>query len=96
MPRSTALLLALLVIISQFLDFASTYHGVTSGAAQEANPLMIWAMQHRGWAGFIAVKLVATALMLWLTWRRFGAAVAFCGIYLAIAGWNMYVGSKGL
>lgn len=96
MPRSTALLLVCFVVTTQFFDFLSTYIGVTTGAAQEANPLMLWAMQFHGWLGFGLVKLAAALLMVWLTWRRFGASLAFIAIYTAIVGWNIYVTSTGL
>lgn len=96
MPLSTAILLGCFVILSQFLDFVSTFSGVTMGAAQEANPLMVRAMDAYGWAGFIGIKVIATVLMLLLTWRRFGASVAFTLIYFGIAGWNTYVGLTGL
>ena len=96
MPRSTAILLGCFVILTQFFDFLSTYIGVTTGAAQEANPLMLWAMQFHHWVGFGLVKVAAAILMLWLTWRRFGASLAFCGFYVAVIAWNIYVTSKGL
>jgi len=96
MTRSKAITLACLVVLTQLGDFLSTYIGVTLGAAEEANPLMIWAMSHGGWLAFAAVKLAAAALMLWLTWKRFGASVAFIAIYTAIVAWNTYVTLTGL
>jgi hypothetical protein len=73
-PTSTIRILTIVFLILNFADFATTYIGITSGKAVEANP--IWfALDGPLAPAAIFVKLaVIPAFILgtaWLLWRRF-------------------------
>jgi hypothetical protein len=96
MSVATGYFLAALVILSQFLDFGSTYLGITHADAAEGNPGMAYVLHNYGWLGFAAVKTLGTLLLLYITYRRKWASVAVVALYTAVVGWNTYLTLTGL
>lgn len=92
----TALTLAALVTLTQLGDFLSTYIAITNGLGQEGNPLMASVINNYGMLGFFFAKLLSIVLLLWLSWRRRGASLAYTAIYIAVVTWNTYITLKGL
>ena len=96
MTLTKARALAAIVVLSQFLDFGSTFIGITHAGAAEANPGMAWLMANFGWLGFAAAKTLGTMLLLWITWRRTWASLVIAGVYAAVVGWNLTTIATGL
>lgn len=82
--RITAVLLAVLYNFVGALDIVSTHWSVSSGLAEEINPIMRLSMDHLGY-GWIAAKLllqgVICGMVLWFPHRFvltfFALAIAF-------------------
>lgn len=96
MSKATGYFLATLVVLSQFLDFGSTYLGITHSEAAEGNPGMAYVLHNYGWLGFAAAKTLGTLLLLYITYRRKWASVTVVALYTAVVGWNTYLLLKGL
>ncbi len=67
-----------LVIVLNLVDALWTLVFIETGVADEANPLMLRALDH-GWVGFMAIKLALVSLSVLLLWRlrhRRAAALA--------------------
>lgn len=86
-------LYALLVITNAF-DAVMTYHAVTSGVAEEANPLMNYVIQNWGWVWFFTVKFFIVIPLAFLvpniaTSGKILLTLAVSA-YLALTGWHLF------
>jgi hypothetical protein len=79
---------AIAVVLSQLADFGSTWLGFQFGA-REGNGVMADIIHQYGFGGFLAVKLLGAALLVYLTWRRKVAPWVLVGVYSAIVMWNL-------
>ena len=89
---------AIAVVLSQLADFGSTWLGFQFGAS-EGNGLMASVIHSYGFPGFFAVKLLAAAFLVYITWRRKVAPWLVVGLYAAVIIWNLalsYTLSKAL
>jgi len=79
---------AIAVVLSQLADFGSTWLGFQFGAS-EGNGLMASVIHNYGFGGFLAVKMLGAAFLVYITWRRKVAPWLVVGIYAAIVVWNL-------
>jgi hypothetical protein len=86
----TATLGAAAILLSQLGDAASTIIGLELGAS-EGNVLMDSVLVSTGYAGFVAVKLLAAAFLSWYSWKRKYAPWIIAGLYGLVVAWNASV-----
>lgn len=91
--RKTSIIAAASIVLTQIGDFSTTVYGLSFGA-NEANGLMAQFIQEQGSLAFLALKLSASAFLVWVTWKRRYAPWIITGIYSAVILSNLYVISK--
>lgn len=89
--RIVAVILVVVYNTVGAVDIVSTHQGVTSGVAEEVNPLMRVGMEHLG-LGWIAAKLflqgVITGMVLWFPHRIVLSIFAFAILFNAVVVLN--------
>lgn len=80
---------ALAILATQLTDFGSTVTGIQLGLLREANGTMAQVIESYGFTGFLAVKLLGAAFLIWVTFRRRLAPWIVAGLYAGITVWNL-------
>jgi hypothetical protein len=80
---------ALAILATQLTDFGSTVTGIQLGLLREANGAMASVIETYGFTGFLAVKLLGAAFLIWITFRRKYAPWVLASIYAGITVWNL-------
>jgi hypothetical protein len=80
---------ALAILATQLTDFGSTVTGIQLGLLREANGAMASVLEAYGFTGFLAVKLLGAAFLIWVTFRRRIAPWLVAGLYAGITVWNL-------
>lgn len=80
---------ALAILATQLTDFGSTVTGIQLGLLREANGTMAHVIENYGFTGFLAVKLLGAAFLIWVTFRRRLAPWIVAGLYAGITVWNL-------
>jgi hypothetical protein len=80
---------ALAILATQLTDFGSTVTGIHLGLLREANGAMAQVIEAYGFTGFLAVKLLGAAFLIWVTFRRRFAPWLVTGLYAGISIWNL-------
>lgn len=89
-PRGLNAFQAVGIVLAQLLDFATTVVGLKIGAVEQNGP-MAQLINTYGAGNFLAVKLIAAAVLIWFAHRRPLAAWGISLVYYAVALWNLVV-----
>jgi hypothetical protein len=81
---------ALAIILTQTLDYLTTWYGLTYTSATEANPLMESAVT-TSLTHFALIKLIGTITLVYFTWRRPYAPLIASGLYALVVVNNLIV-----
>jgi hypothetical protein len=83
------LLLLVLFVLLQILDWLLTRRLLTAGVAYEANPVTAFLIRHAGInAGILAPKALATVLVAAFLFEYPWALGGLCVVYIGIVVWN--------
>lgn len=81
---------ALAIILTQTLDYLTTWYGLTYTTATEANPLMETAVT-TSLLNFALIKILGTITLVYFTWRRPYAPLVAAAIYAIVIINNLIV-----
>ena len=85
-----ATLSALAIILSQTLDFLTTWYGITYTSATEANPLLESTVT-TSIINFALIKILGALTLVYFTWRRPIAPLIASGIYFLVVINNLHI-----
>jgi hypothetical protein len=85
-----ALLLSLIILISQFLDAVSTKVGLKVGG-QEANGIMAQFIDSFGVEGFFIFKALVSLILAYFFWKRPVVTLVVASIYFLVVFNNLMV-----
>jgi hypothetical protein len=86
---ASAVFLSIGLVVTQIGDMVSTMVGLDAGAV-EGNGAVAALINNHGYDWFIAMKLAASILLVWMFWKRPTAAAFVIALYTAVIVNNLF------